>query len=188
MSGISNQPAGTHEDMAERRLKAFELRKAGASYRQIGRKLGVTGKTAHEDVRAVLAELAETRLESAAEYVALECERLDMAALALYQHLESGDPQIINSWVKVSESRRKLLGLDMQPGTVQSGNLEITLRWHDDNRRIIDITPTADDHAAAAPRIAESDSTAPSTLPYRVRWAQMGQEPASGDAEPENGA
>jgi hypothetical protein len=109
---LDNQPAGTHEDMAERRLKAFELRKAGASYRQIGRKLSVSGKTAHEDVQRVLAELAEQRLESAAAYVALECERLDMAALALFQHLESGDPQVINAWVKVSESRRKLLGLD----------------------------------------------------------------------------
>lgn len=49
---------------------------------------------------------------SAAEYVALELERLDAAQFALFQHLDAGDPQIINSWVKVSESRRKLLGLD----------------------------------------------------------------------------
>ena len=62
------------------------------------------------DVQAVLAELATMRLESAAAYVALECERLDAAQLALFQHLETGDPQIIHAWVKVSESRRKLLG------------------------------------------------------------------------------
>ncbi len=179
---------GSTEDAAERRLKAFELRKAGASYRQIGRKLGVSGKTACTDVQAVLAELAEQRLESAAAYVALECERLDAAQLALYQHLDSGDPQIINSWIKVSESRRKLLGLDMQPGTVQAGNLEITLRWHDDNRRIIDITPADDDHTAAAPQLAESGSTAPGAVSYRVRWPEMGQEPVSGDVEPQDGA
>jgi DNA-binding CsgD family transcriptional regulator len=116
---ISNQPAGTHEDMAERRLKAFDLRKAGASYRQIGRKLGVSVKTAYEDVQAVLAELATQRLSSAAEYVTLELERLDMAQLALYQHLDSGDPQIVREWRMVSESRRKLLGLDQLPPTVE---------------------------------------------------------------------
>jgi hypothetical protein len=42
----------------------------------------------------------------------MELERLDMAQQALAAHLETGDPQIVNSWVKVSESRRKLLGLD----------------------------------------------------------------------------
>jgi AcrR family transcriptional regulator len=119
MSGIDNQPAGTREDMAERRLKAFDLRKAGASYRQIARKLGVSPQTIHEDVKAVLAELAEQRLSSAAEYVQVELERLDMAQLALYQHLDSGDPGIVNAWVKVSESRRKLLGLDQLPPTVE---------------------------------------------------------------------
>jgi hypothetical protein len=103
---------GNTEQAAERPIRAFELRKQGYSYREIGAALGVSHKTAHEDVQRVLAELAETRLESAAAYVALECERLDMAALALFQHLETGDPQIINSWIKLSESRRKLLGLD----------------------------------------------------------------------------
>lgn len=187
MGGIDNQPAGTHEVIAERRVKAFELRKAGASYRQIGRKLGVSGKTAHEDVHAVLAELAAQSLESAAEYRALELERLDMAQLALYQHLDSGDPQIVAAWVRVSESRRRLLGLDLQPGALLPSDIEIILRWHDDNRRIIDITPAVDDHAAAPPQIAESRSTASGAVQMRVRWSEMGQEPARGDAEPEDG-
>lgn len=99
-------------EAAERHVQAFELRKQGYTYREIGAALGVAHKTAFEDVRKVLAELAETRLESAAEYVDMELEHLDMAQQALAQHLESGDPQIINAWVKVSESRRKLLGLD----------------------------------------------------------------------------
>ncbi len=103
---------GQKENAAERHVRAFELRKQGFSYREIGTALGVAGKTAFEDVQKVLAELAATRLESAAEYVTMELEHLDMAQQALYQHMSSGDPQIINSWIKVSESRRKLLGLD----------------------------------------------------------------------------
>lgn len=106
---------GQKEQAAERHVQAFELRKQGYSYRDIGAALGVSHKTAWEDVQRVLAELAETRLTSAAAYVDMELEHLDMAQQALHQHLETGDPQIINSWVKVSESRRKLLGLDAQP-------------------------------------------------------------------------
>lgn len=179
---------GKTENAAERHVRAFELRKQGYSYRDIGAALGVSGKTAFEDIRMVLAELAAQRLASAAEYVTLELEHLDMAQQSLYQHLDSGDPQIINAWVKVSESRRKLLGLDAQPGAVLLGDLDITLRWHDDNRRIIDITPAADNHAAAAPQLTAESSDAPGALPYRVRWAEMGQEPISSDAKPEDGA
>jgi len=179
---------GQKEAAAERHVRAFELRKQGYSYRDIGVALSVSHKTAYEDVRRVLGELAQTRLASAAEYVTMELEHLDMAQQALHQHLDSGDPQIVREWRMLGESRRKLLGLDMQPGTVPSGNLEITLRWHDDNQRIIDITPAANDHAAAAPRLAESGSTAPGALPYRVRWSEMGQVETSGDVEPEDRA
>lgn len=139
MSGIDNQPAGTREDMAERRVKAFELRKVGYSYRQIGRALGVSGKTAHADVQAVLAELAEQRIERAAEYVTMELERLDQLTLAAARVLQATHPfisggkvvsrftsdgvpigltddgprlQAIDRLLRISESRRKLLGLD----------------------------------------------------------------------------
>lgn len=96
----------------ERHIQSFELRKQGFSYREIGATLGVSQKTAHQDVQRVLAELAETRLESAAQYVTMELEHLDAAQQALYPHLETGDPQVVNSWLRVSESRRTLLGLD----------------------------------------------------------------------------
>jgi hypothetical protein len=179
---------GQKENAAERHVRAFELRKQGYSYRRIGVALGVSAKTVHADVRGVLAELAETRLESAAEYVTMELEHLDIAQQALYQHMSSGDPQIINAWIKVSESRRKLLGLDAQPGAVLLGDLDITLRWHDDNRRLIDVTPADGDHAAPAPQLTADDRAAPGAVSYRVRWATMGQEPTSGDVEPQDGA
>jgi hypothetical protein len=103
---------GKREAAVERHIQAFELRKAGASFREIAATLGVSVGTAYEDVQRVLAELTAQRQATAAEYVAMELERLDAAQFALFQHLDSGDPQIVNSWVRVSESRRKLLGLD----------------------------------------------------------------------------
>jgi hypothetical protein len=179
---------GKHGAAVERRLQAFELYKIGVPYREIGHQLGVSGKTAHEDVQSVLADLVAQSLDSAAAWRALELERLDSYAFSLHQHQDTGDPQIINSLVKISESRRKLLGLDLQTGTLLPSNVEIIVKWHDDRRDIIDITPAADNHAAAAPQLTEPGSAAPGALPYRVRWSEMGQVEASGDAEPENGA
>lgn len=106
---------GKKEQAAERHVRAFELRKTGASYRDIAYQLGVSVAQAHEDVQRVLGELHALALTGAQDYVNLELERLDAAQFALYQHLDSGDPQVINSWVRVSESRRKLLGLDAAP-------------------------------------------------------------------------
>lgn len=103
---------GKAEQAVERHIRAFELRKTGATYREIAAQLGVSVATVYEDCQRVLDELRGQALANASDYVALELERLDMAQFALFQHLETGDPSIINAWVKVSESRRKLLGLD----------------------------------------------------------------------------
>lgn len=129
----------TRLEAAERHVRAFELRKAGASYRAIGADLGVSGKTAHEDVRRVLAELAEATNDSAEEYRTMELERLDHLTLAAARVLQTTHPlvsggkilsgfttdgkaigltddgprlQAIDRLLRISESRRKLLGLD----------------------------------------------------------------------------
>lgn len=101
-----------HINATERRQKALEMRKSGASYRAIGANLGVSEAQAHRDVQAALATMAELEQASADEYRTLELMRLDMALLALSPKMKFGDPQVVNAWVKVSESRRKLLGLD----------------------------------------------------------------------------
>src|SRR5690242_9065056 len=85
---------GMREEAADRRVKAFALRRAGASYRAIGLELGVSGKTAYEDVKAVLTELAAQSLESAAEYRALELERLDALALEAARILAASHPLV----------------------------------------------------------------------------------------------
>ncbi|HEY3230518.1 MAG TPA: hypothetical protein VGJ87_14945 [Roseiflexaceae bacterium] len=111
---------GKKEAAAERRQQAFELRKRGASYRAIGTELGISEAQAHRDVQRGLAHLAELEQASAEEYRALELARLDLAVVALSARLRTGDPQVVNAWVKVSESRRRLLGLD-QPIAVDVG-------------------------------------------------------------------
>ena len=108
-----NRRTGEKEMIAERRVKALELRKTGGSYRQIGRALGVSQETAHKDVMHGLAELATQAHGHAEEYRALEVERLDVAILAVATLVRAGDLAAIDRWIRLSESRRKLLGLDL---------------------------------------------------------------------------
>ncbi len=173
---------------AERRVKALALRKAGASYRAIGEHLGVSYQTAFDDIAYGLKGLAAELHTETAELRALEAARLDALQAACWPQAMRGDDKALRTAVRILERRARLLGLDLQPGLELPGDLEITLRWHDDNRRIIDISPAADDHAAAPPQLAAYDRAAPSALSYRVRWQTLGQEPTSGDAESQDGA
>jgi len=172
----------------ERRIKTLAYRKAGASYRAIADALSVSLATVHDDMQRAYAELQQEQNQAADDARTLENVRLDDLQAAVWQQARGGNLKAIGTVLRIMERRARLNGLDAQPGMILMSDLEITLRWHDDNQRIIDITPAADNHAAAAPQLTESGSTAPSTLPYRVRWSEMGQEQASSDAEPENGA
>ena len=104
---------GAAENAAERRIKSLELRKNGATYRQIGVALGVSYETAHRDVMRELAALAAQAHGHAEDLRALETERLDMVLLSLAKSVRDGNLGAIDRWVRVSESRRKLLGLDL---------------------------------------------------------------------------
>lgn len=121
---------GKRETAADRRVQALDLRKSGASYRQIGGQLSISEAQAYRDVQRGLANLAELEQSSADEYRALELVRLDMAVLALAPKLRLGDPAVISAWVRVSESRRKLLGLDA-PTKIASTNPDGTAAYTD---------------------------------------------------------
>ena len=105
---------------AERRARALDLRKAGATYRAIaahGREHGwappAYGEAmAFRDVRHELDRLASECAESAGAVRELELARLDRLQMALDKRVRDGDPQAINTAIRLSESRRKLLGVD----------------------------------------------------------------------------
>jgi hypothetical protein len=130
---IDNQPTGKREKAAERRVQALDLRKAGASYRAIAATLGINEKTAYNDVRRALQTLAELELTSAEELRTLELARLDKLTIEAARVLAATHPyvsggkvlpnladdgpklQAIDRLLRISESRRKLLGLDAPP-------------------------------------------------------------------------
>lgn len=107
----TRRPAGEKENIEVRRVKVLELRKAGASTRQIATQVGVSHKTVAADIKAVLAVLLGQQLDSAEAMRQMELERLDMAMLAIAPQVRQGHLGAIREWRGLIDQRAKLLGL-----------------------------------------------------------------------------
>lgn len=108
---------GEEERMADRRVKALELRKTGMTYAKIGEALEVSTQTANKDVKTALKDLADLGLNLSVELRHMELMRLDDALAKVYEVYSAtncNDTKLkaIDRLVRLSESRRKLLGLD----------------------------------------------------------------------------
>jgi hypothetical protein len=103
---------GQLEAIAERRMRAFELRKAGASYREIAKQLDVDVHTIHGDLQAEMVAIHQQTAEQADELRALELARLDGMTSGLWPQVREGIAPAVSAAVRVSERRAKLLGLD----------------------------------------------------------------------------
>ena len=103
---------GQLEAIAERRVLALELRKAGSSYRQIATALAIDTHTAWADVASELAAIRELTVEQAQEVRALEIGRLDAMVAGLWPQVRAGSPPAVTAAVRVCERRSRLLGLD----------------------------------------------------------------------------
>lgn len=96
----------------ERRRQAFELRKAGFTYQDIGDHVGISKQAAHGLIRRELIRLTREAEKDATEMRALELERLDALTKALWDDAMKGDPGAIDRLLKISERRSRFLGLD----------------------------------------------------------------------------
>jgi hypothetical protein len=95
---------------AQKVARALELRGLGMSYRAIAEALGWRSPaTAYGVVQRAMRKLVR---EAAAEAVALEADRLDNYLRALAPRALAGDLEALDRAIRISESRRKLLGLD----------------------------------------------------------------------------
>jgi PAS domain-containing protein len=95
---------------AEKQRQALELRKAGVGFVKIAEILGYKGPSGA--FQAVSAALARTLRLPAEQLRAVEEERLDMALEAIAGPVREGNLKAVDRWLRCSESRRKLLGLD----------------------------------------------------------------------------
>ena len=106
------EKAGDVERIAERQQQAMDLRKSGETYRAIAKALGVSVETAYSDVQTGLRETIALRDKDAEEYREQELTRIDAMLKAIWSKVEAGEPQAVEVARKLSESRRKLLGID----------------------------------------------------------------------------
>ena len=98
----------------ERELQALELRKAGATYREIGNALGISDVGAAKALRRAIRKLNERTVEQAAVVRRLELERLDRMQLALWNRatdIKNPDLKAVDRVLKIMDHRAKLLGL-----------------------------------------------------------------------------
>lgn len=100
---------------AERRSRCVELRKAGHTYEEIAKELGVSNVQAWRDIKKVIKDLNEKTALSAKEVIAIELERLDRMQLSVWPSAIDGNTNAIHAVLKIMERRAKYLGLDTVP-------------------------------------------------------------------------
>lgn len=145
-----DQPRGQHgrfdrdPSTAEVDAEACRLRVAGLTYRAIAEQLGISTSHAHQAVqrayRAVVREAAEDALTLELERLDhLQAEATELLAGSYIKVVGSGEytrdledvgPKLaaIEVLRKVSESRRKLLGLDQPVRVNVAGSVEFTVQ------------------------------------------------------------
>lgn len=113
----------------DRRLKALEMRKARATYTQIGQKLGISKQRAYTIVQQAL---RETLQEPADDVRKLELETLDRLQFGLWQHAAAGNQGAVDRVLRIMERRAKLLGLDAPSQLEHGGNVILRVIYDDD--------------------------------------------------------
>lgn len=111
----------------DRQIQALKLRQAGVSYEEIAKVLGYKGPSGA--FQAVKSAMKKTLQEPAAELRMLELGRLDEALKAIWTKVKKGDLFAIDRYLKISERRSRLLGLDARQeinlsGEIRTGDIE----------------------------------------------------------------
>jgi hypothetical protein len=112
----ANSPTAVRRVQArEREARALELRREGQTFPQIGAALGVTAEGARKSVTRALAATVREIGEQADALRALESEKLDAAARALWPAVAEGDVRAQDTWLRNRARFAALLGLDLKP-------------------------------------------------------------------------
>ena len=105
---------GAEKEQTEiRKLKSFDLRLEGKSYRKIGELQDISEAQAHRDVTEVLRSTLDSHKEEIDEQRQIEIERLDNYIDSLDWKKNIGDFKTIEIMLKIQDRRAKLLVLDM---------------------------------------------------------------------------
>jgi len=129
---IVKKPSQKSVMREERRQLALELRKGGASFRDIARtlianigleELGLkkySHVTAYRDVVSALKELQEVTVEKADQVRTLQMERLTELLESVWEKSLAGDIQAVNTTLRVMQQINTLHGLEVATVDLQS--------------------------------------------------------------------
>jgi hypothetical protein len=92
--------------------RALSLRIKGMSYEQIASTVGCSVSKAYNDVKSALEKIEAECAEKAEEVRRIELTRIDSWLKALQPGIDAGEPRPIETALRLSERRSKLLGLD----------------------------------------------------------------------------
>ena len=112
MADINSPTTNRRTAAAERAKQAVSLRIAGATFAQIGERLGVSTQAAHKMVVKHLEETRRLTAESAEQLRDMELKRLDAMQAALWPDAMRGDEQKVDRVIRIMGRRAALLGLD----------------------------------------------------------------------------
>lgn len=112
MADINSPTTNRRTAAAERAKQAVNLRIAGATFAQIGERIGVSTQAAHKMVVKHLDETRRLTAESAEQLRDMELKRLDAMQAALWPDAMRGDEQKVDRVIRIMGRRAALLGLD----------------------------------------------------------------------------
>lgn len=111
MSARTKRADASSAAIEERRGKALDLRRSGASLRRIAAQLGVSHVQVRTDIKEALEEAIKENVDNAEQLRTMELERLDDMLLRISKQVSDGHLGAIDRALRISEQRAKLLGL-----------------------------------------------------------------------------
>lgn len=98
------------------RHAVVEMRAAGHSFAEIGDQLGISPQAAHQHLKRALKVHRAGTEEQVAKLRAIEAARLTALSDAIWERAMAGQLGAIDRILRIRESYRKLLGLDVEKG------------------------------------------------------------------------
>ena len=164
MTAPESTTSARRTETAERKRQAVALRIAGATFEQIGERLGISKQAAHGLVVKALEATNKQTAETAEQLRAIELQRLDALQAALWADAMRGDEQKVDRVLRVMQRRAALLGLDA-PARQEIAQTIETVETYDYNIATARIAPRP-----------SADSTPPGEGEGHLHGAALGQD------------
>lgn len=108
----------------QRRSEALALSMAGATYEQIGDRLGVSPMEAHRIIERAMSSQPD---EAVALRRKMENARLDRLQLSIWDDALKGDVKAIDAYLRISQRRSRLNGMDAPLQIELSGHVRMEM-------------------------------------------------------------